>query len=95
MTLVLDRPSVNVPLVVIGPPEDVTSPSLVTATLVTVPPPPPPPVAERVPPVYVRPVPTTTEENPPEPLPLRMSLPVVAGAKNVVDCNAALPSPVT
>ena len=52
-------------------------PSVSAATLVTVP---PDPVADSVPPTKATPVPIVTLLNPPEPLPYRIDVPLVAGA---------------
>ena len=52
-------------------------PSVSAATLVTVP---PDPVADSVPAVKATPVPIVTLLNPPEPLPYRIEVPLVAGA---------------
>ena len=52
-------------------------PSVSAATLVTVP---PEPVADSVPAVKATPVPMVTLLNPPDPLPYRIDVPLVAGA---------------
>ena len=68
----------NVPDVVIGEPAiEIKPPVKDCATLVTVP---PEPVADRVPVEKDTPVPMVTLEKPPEPLPYRIDVPLVAGA---------------
>ncbi len=68
----------SVPDVVIGEPEtEIKPPVKDCATLVTVP---PDPVADNVPPAKATPVPMVTLLNPPEPLPYRIEVPLVAGA---------------
>ena len=57
------------------PPELTTG--AVPVTLVTVP---PEPVADNVPAAKETPVPMVTLENPPDPLPYRIEVPLVAGA---------------
>ena len=57
------------------PPDDTTG--AVPVTLVTVP---PDPVADSVPAEKATPVPIVTLENPPDPLPYRIEVPLVAGA---------------
>ena len=68
----------SVPDVVIGEPAtEIKPPVKDCATLVTVP---PDPVADSVPAVKATPVPIVTLENPPDPLPYRIEVPLVAGA---------------